>query len=1008
MVALLLSLYVPSAAAFAPTDETWIGIEPNRILRYHDWRQLRLRHGEGWQAFTAGVGEGWMARFDEQTGTPHRAWGPPIPIGDTSSAAALERNLLRFFEAHGADLGVDPDQIKLRAAHWVDATETWLVDFDRLVEGVPVWRGGVTVRVRNDAIVLLGVDTYPDWQDVGEVELSRDDAFLVAALDGPAPLADHTDVSASLVVLPLERDGRLDLTLAWEVRSRTEAPLGRWVAHVDAQTGDLLNVYNEIRFFSGTLRGTHDTRTVDGSYSTSPFPYLTLTGSDGSTVTTDASGGFTASDGASWTAALSGTYVRVRNQQGSSGSLAVTASNTTWTTAAASQAEIDSYRFLHDVREWGLLMDPTNGMSTDRLTSNVNINSSCNAYYDGNVNFYRDGGSCNNTGRIADVNYHEWGHGFHYYAVETGTWDGSVSEGVSDAISTFLTNDSVIGPYFFTNGSGIRDTSPDYTYPDDVTGEVHQDGLIIAGAIWDLWEVLAERYGETRADRGAAWETSGRLLAYALKAGPTIETSYDEYVVADDDNGNLADGTPHICEIIEAFGRHGLGPGGTTSLLSVDHLPLGNQSPLVDIPVTGSVLNVAEACSDFTLQRAIVHWSVDGGATWSDAEGAVSGEGFDMVIPGLPEGSVVEYYVEAVASDGTTVYQPAGGEIAPFMFYVGALQEVYCETFEASDGGYTHDLLDGTDQQGADDWKHGTPIGASGDPEAAWSGVNVWGNDLGGGNYNGAYQPNIVNRLTSVPIDVGGAESVVIQFRRWLQVEDGYYDQATFYVNDAPAWQNHASGASAGDEATEDGDWILHTTRVDGVAGSVTLGWEIASDQGLEFGGWNIDDVCVYVPLDVQGLFAITDFAATDDLDGKVSLSWTQPVDSRAESAIVVRREDRFPESRSDGEVVYNGSVVPGAPVSAEDPTTGTWYYAVFAGGDAGFFSGAVEGANADLGTGLGDPPNDGPGTGPGDDDDDKLALSGTCGCASTGDADRAALAWLLAAGGLFAIRRRR
>ena len=55
-------------------------------------------------------------------------------------------------------------------------------------------------------------------------------------------------------------------------------------------------------------------------------------------------------------------------------------------------------------------------MTTFKITSTVNINDSCNAYYDGNVNFFQKGGGCNNTGRIADVNYHEWGHGVHYSA----------------------------------------------------------------------------------------------------------------------------------------------------------------------------------------------------------------------------------------------------------------------------------------------------------------------------------------------------------------------------------------------------------------------------------------------------------------------------------------------------------------------------------------------------------------------------------------------------------------
>ena len=41
---------------------------------------------------------------------------------------------------------------------------------------------------------------------------------------------------------------------------------------------------------------------------------------------------------------------------------------------------------------------------------------------------------------------------------------------------------------------------------------------------------------------------------------------------------------------------------------------------------------------------------------------------------------------------------------------------VISEDFEASDGGYTHRLLAGIDEEGADDWQWGTPIGMGGDP----------------------------------------------------------------------------------------------------------------------------------------------------------------------------------------------------------------------------------------------------------------------------------------------------
>ena len=46
------------------------------------------------------------------------------------------------------------------------------------------------------------------------------------------------------------------------------------------------------------------------------------------------------------------------------------------------------------------------------LQANSNLNSNCNAHWDGRtINFYSGNDRCANTGLIADVIYHEWGHG---------------------------------------------------------------------------------------------------------------------------------------------------------------------------------------------------------------------------------------------------------------------------------------------------------------------------------------------------------------------------------------------------------------------------------------------------------------------------------------------------------------------------------------------------------------------------------------------------------------------
>ena len=60
----------------------------------------------------------------------------------------------------------------------------------------------------------------------------------------------------------------------------------------------------------------------------------------------------------------------------------------------------------------GATFFPANAWIDSKVTANMNINQTCNAFWNGSsVNFYRSGGGCSNTGEIAAVFLHEWGHG---------------------------------------------------------------------------------------------------------------------------------------------------------------------------------------------------------------------------------------------------------------------------------------------------------------------------------------------------------------------------------------------------------------------------------------------------------------------------------------------------------------------------------------------------------------------------------------------------------------------
>ncbi|MCK6523156.1 hypothetical protein L6R49_17175 [Myxococcota bacterium] len=242
----------PAALAFAPDETVHIGVEPARIVRYHKEVQHRLGQSAAWAAFQADFGETWQARFDERTGLPHRAWGPGIDLGELQDAQDLESSLRDLIARHPQLFGVSGAELGPARIGYIARTDTWYATFDQQVQGVPVWRGGLTFRVRFGKLVLFGVETHPAARGLSvSSQLNAELAIQEAVRQGPAASAFHDAPEARLIVFPEERDGQLHYRLAWETRTRTSSPPGLWVSLIDARSGELLHVWNEVRFLTG-------------------------------------------------------------------------------------------------------------------------------------------------------------------------------------------------------------------------------------------------------------------------------------------------------------------------------------------------------------------------------------------------------------------------------------------------------------------------------------------------------------------------------------------------------------------------------------------------------------------------------------------------------------------------------------------------------------------------------------------------------------------------------------
>ena len=248
------------------------------------------------------------------------------------------------------------------------------------------------------------------------------------------------------------------------------------------------------------------------------------------------------------------------------------------------------------------------------------------------------------------------------------------------------------------------------------------------------------------------------------------------------------------------------------------------------------------------------------------------------------------------------------------------------------------------------------PSGAYGDPSQAHSGRGVWGNDLGYDQYNGAYQNDKHNRLNSPVYDLAHHEGVFLHYYRWLTVEDGYYDQARILADGEQVWTNWGTKQD-GVEHHLDDQWMPHAVSLEGHTEDreVQISWEIQSDAGLYFGGWNIDDVCVVAPATANNRLGITNFNATDGLDQEIQLTWTNPNYAPLERVVVIRNAFQQPQGPTSGQIVYdNRAPELGADIATTDTEVANGYYAVYAYDGSEWLGWTVEGWNADNGSATG------------------------------------------------------
>ncbi|MFT7519493.1 MAG: hypothetical protein ACI9MC_001635 [Kiritimatiellia bacterium] len=922
-VVLVLAIAAP-ASAIAPQGDLRVG-PPQMTFERSPSTQMRMSNDPRLRALAQRWGRAWAWRFDEATGRPMSATLPGVPW---SQHAELARDI--------ADTLAIRDLEEVAVHHRGErATHTWR----QVHDGLPMW---------GTELAIFAVS--------GRVHAIR--THLADAPAQPAP------AGATL----WWRDGK------------------RWVPAIESETDDVVSIHHvdgtllarwTTRYHSD-LTHTYEERAVGDALIAGPLADVTVTDEVGSSIT-DSKGAHSATD--PYDLLMEGDYIRMRDGRQSGWPVplykALTGSVEMALKDDMDAAIADTFAHTLIVRNWVADRVSDHPIVETPIVATVNrSNIRCNAYYtSATINFGLAYGRCANTGRLADVIYHEMGHGIHHFGLASGGFAGDLSEGVSDYIAATIVDDPKMGNGFFGPGSTLRNIEPDRVYPDFMVGEVHHDGLIWASFLWNLREQYETDFGDP-----AGIDMADTLALDAMTFGPSMTTVGDAVIMADDDDGDLSNGTPHACDLVPLLDKHGLGPG-PIGVVVFEHEPTELASSWdPSYPLSFDLYDAMPDCSGLDEETIGLWWTIDevsdedaidsfdevegaeftsaGGAVWSRLELSRTESTWSGEVPRQLATTRVTYFMEARSLADTEedpverITTHSGFAERLYAFTVGDREQVWCEGFESDVvEGWTHGT--GTpwkegNSKHVDQWAFGTPSGESlWDAPEAFEGTKVAGTVIAG---NGMYRNLNSQYLQSPVVDIPeDGRMLTLSWRRWLTVEDSKFDKSRVYFEDEPVWVQ--PGTEAGGDHTLDRRWILREHDMsERAGGSVQVTWTLSSDPGLEFGGWTLDRVCVERLDDVPGHHRIRDLAATSD-EPTVPLTWTSPWIAPLEEVVVVRKLGSAPTGLDDGVWVHHDTEpAPGESVDVVDEAVEpcqTWHYAVFYKGGGEWYEGVVDGENA-------------------------------------------------------------
>ncbi len=716
---LLLILFISSFNLFSTThhhsDEHEVRyIKENMMINSH--YQESLRNSLLWKGFIDN-NPNWFVIFNERNQLPHRAFGEPIPVSNLKLFLALNNFIL-------------PND--LRQVSTVRNEKHINKIYNQYYNNIEVIGSRLYAKFTlNNELIAFGLDVFNDINLSTIPTLTQDQAIYSACSNISKPISNVV-VKSELKILANPKYRSYSYHLVYQVSFSTmilEGP-ANYICYVDAHDGTLLMRKNTV-MYEAPLNGT---ATVSGAvYPTNPydpaitqnFKYLkAIDQSSNTNYYTDNNGDVVLpmNIGTQVRYKLEGLYADVQTAGTTPDILQNLATNNAivFNNSNSSIQERSAYKAVNNIHDHLKIVFPNYTGLDSPMPTNIDATGSCNAFFDGSsINFYAEGGGCHATAKIADVVYHEYGHAINGDRYNGSNWGGGMSngglnEGFADIWAISLTQSPVLGYGWDLLDPNIYVRRYDQNrkvYPQDLVGEVHADGEIIAGAFWDLYLNLG------------SMSQMLDLFKYTYDSnvdGPdgdegSIYTDILlEVLYADDNDGNISNGTPNDMAIISAFDLHGI------TLLSnavVSHNPVSYSGGNIDIPINVSV----GLTYPWALSTANCFYRINNSNSWTSLP--LSGiSSFTGSIPPQQNGTVVAYYISLTDNFGNeSGITPVAANLMPIKnanlpyFILVGFEKVEEQDFDANFGFWQTGGAGDNATTGI--WEIGVPIPSYGDPQ---------------------------------------------------------------------------------------------------------------------------------------------------------------------------------------------------------------------------------------------------------------------------------------------------